>query len=77
MSKVKSGALGLLVGGITATPVHYFANNYFLHPPNPTGQWEYDTDMSSLEAALFAICYRYIVREADAANPMLSQGGAS
>ncbi|GMH93453.1 hypothetical protein TrST_g8389 [Triparma strigata] len=30
--------------------------------------------MCSLEAALFAIVYRYVVREKDTENPMLQQG---
>ena len=30
---------------------------------NGVAQWEFDTDMGSIESALFAIVYRYCVRK--------------
>ena len=40
---------------------------------NGIASWEFDTDMGSLQAALFAIVYRYCVREEDD-NEMLNMG---
>ena len=71
---MKAAALGALASGVASAPVHYLINVFLLNPPNAIGQWEYATDMSSLSGALFAICYRYIVRASDASKPQLSQG---
>ncbi|GMH93451.1 hypothetical protein TrST_g8389 [Triparma strigata] len=73
LESVKAGALGALVGGVCSTPFNYLLASV-THAPNVLGQWEFDTDMCSLEAALFAIVYRYVVREKDTENPMLQQG---
>jgi hypothetical protein len=35
-------------------------------------QWELTTDMAAIQGALFAIVYRYAIRNDD--NPMLNQG---
>jgi hypothetical protein len=37
-------------------------------------QWEFNTDASAVEAALFAVVYRYATREDD--NPQLKQGAS-
>jgi len=72
IESLKSVVLGALSGGIAVTPIaylHYVATS----PVANTAQWEFVTDMSSLQAALFAIVYRYAVRANDN-NPMLNQG---
>lgn len=73
LESIKAGALSALIGGVSATPLNY-ASSLLTHSPNTLGQWEFDTDMSSLEAALFGIVYRYVVRETDKSNSMLQQG---
>jgi len=66
----KSGLLGAIVGSLAQAPVS------FLHDvaANSGGvaQWEFDTDAGALEAGLFAIVYRYCVREDE--NEQLNQG---
>ncbi len=72
IESLKSVVLGALSGGIALTPIAYLHYVIFSDIPN-SAQWEFTTDMSSLEAALFAIVYRYAVRTNDN-NPMLNQG---
>lgn len=72
IESLKSVVLGALSGGIALTPIAYLHYVIFSDIPN-SAQWEFTTDMSSLEAALFAIVYRYAVRANDN-NPMLNQG---
>eukprot|EP00531_Pseudo-nitzschia_arenysensis_P011249 CAMPEP_0116135934 /NCGR_PEP_ID=MMETSP0329-20121206/11455_1 /TAXON_ID=697910 /ORGANISM="Pseudo-nitzschia arenysensis, Strain B593" /LENGTH=229 /DNA_ID=CAMNT_0003630767 /DNA_START=153 /DNA_END=842 /DNA_ORIENTATION=+ len=72
IESLKSVVLGALSGGIALTPIAYLHYVALSSVPN-TAQWEFTTDMSSLEAALFAIVYRYAVRANDN-NPMLNQG---
>ena len=69
IESTKTAALGLLSGGILSTP--FIA----LHdiPAYGAASWEFDTDMGSLQSALFAIVYRYCIREEDD-NEMLNQG---
>ena len=69
IESTKTAALGLLSGGILSTP--FIA----LHdiPAYGASSWEFDTDMGSLQSALFAIVYRYCIREEDD-NEMLNQG---
>jgi hypothetical protein len=62
-----------LSGGVTVTPItllhdYFFPGNTI---PNGLAQWEFDTDTGSIAAALFAIVYRYCVREGEESNPML------
>ncbi|KAG7339561.1 hypothetical protein IV203_025102 [Nitzschia inconspicua] len=67
IESIKTAVVGAVSGGLAVTPlvfVHYFPN---------IAQWEFQTDMSSFEAALFAIVYRYTIRTNDN-NPMLNQG---
>ena len=66
LESVKCAVLGALSGGIAVTPVAY------VHYANNLAQWEFTTDMASLQAALFAIVYRYAIRKDT--NPMLNQG---
>jgi hypothetical protein len=74
IESTKTGIVGLLAGGIVLTPfsaIHdIFLGGDFIR--NGVAQWEFDTDMGSLEGALFAIVYRYCIRKDD--NPMLNQG---
>lgn len=56
-------------GGIAATPF-IALHDIPLYGP---AAWEFDTDMGSLQSALFAIVYRYCVREEDD-NAMLNMG---
>jgi hypothetical protein len=67
IESVKAGVLGAIAGGVAVTPVAFF------HYVGNLPQWELTTDMSSLEAGLFAIVYRYCARKGDD-NPMLNQG---
>jgi hypothetical protein len=66
VESIKCVAIGALSGGIAVAPVAYF------HYLGNLAQWEFTTDMASLQAALFAIVYRYAVREDD--NFMLNSG---
>jgi len=72
IESLKSVVLGALSGGIAVTPIAYLHYVYFASNES-IAQWEFVTDMSSLQAALFAIVYRYAVRQNDD-NPMLNQG---
>ena len=73
IESIKCVAVGALSGGIAVTPLTAI-HDILLGPEmnNGVAQWEFDTDMGSLESALFAIVYRYCVREDE--NPMLNQG---
>jgi len=81
IESVKSIALGALSGGLAVTPIAYlhyvtFATAVSSIASSVSGgiaQWEFVTDMSSIEAGLFAIVYRYAIRKNDN-NPMLNQG---
>lgn len=74
IESVKTAVVGLLSGGIAASPVIALHDLVFADQTivNNSAQWEFDTDMGSLEAALFAIVYRYCIREDD--NDMLNMG---
>ncbi|KAL3775125.1 hypothetical protein ACHAWO_001948 [Cyclotella atomus] len=69
LESVKTGVLGALAGGIAATPFIAFHDI----PAYGLASWEFDTDMGAIEAALFAIVYRYCVRKKDN-NDMLNMG---
>ena len=70
IESIKCVLVGAISGGITVAPVSAIHN--LLLESNNIPQWEFDTDMGSLEAALFAIVYRYCIRTDD--NDMLKQG---
>eukprot|EP00559_Dactyliosolen_fragilissimus_P004152 CAMPEP_0184864332 /NCGR_PEP_ID=MMETSP0580-20130426/14543_1 /TAXON_ID=1118495 /ORGANISM="Dactyliosolen fragilissimus" /LENGTH=241 /DNA_ID=CAMNT_0027363061 /DNA_START=55 /DNA_END=780 /DNA_ORIENTATION=+ len=76
IESTKTGIVGLLSGGIALTPFSALHNIVFPGSTieNGTAQWEFDTDMGSIETALFAIVYRYCVREGEEANEMLGMG---
>jgi hypothetical protein len=66
LESVKCALIGALSGSIAVAPVAYF------HYLDSLAQWEFTTDTAALQAALFAIVYRYAIR--DDKNPMLNQG---
>ena len=65
IESVKSGVVGALAGGVALTPFTALHDIAFGGETvaNGPAQWEFDTDTGSLEAALFAIVYRYCVRK--------------
>jgi hypothetical protein len=73
IESIKCAVVGALSGGIALAPFTAL-HDIFMGPEfsNGVAQWEFDTDMGSLEAALFAIVYRYCIRNDD--NEMLNQG---
>lgn len=73
IESIKCVVVGALSGGIALAPFTAL-HDIALGPEfsNGVAQWEFDTDMGSLEAALFAIVYRYCIREDE--NIMLNQG---
>jgi len=76
IESIKTGVVGLLAGGISLTPIAAIHDIVFPGDSIPGGaaQWEFDTDMGSIETALFAIVYRYCVREGEEKNEMLGMG---
>lgn len=71
IESIKTGIIGLLAGGIASAP---FIGLHDLQAPiGGLASWEFDTDMASLMGALFAIVYRYCIREEDD-NDMLNMG---
>jgi hypothetical protein len=73
IESIKAAMVGALSGGIAVAPFG-FIHNVLFNDGSGAGvaQFEFDTDMGSLEAALFALVYRYAVRED--VNPQLQQG---
>jgi len=76
LESIKTGIVGLLSGGVAVTPVAFLHDYCFPGTtiPNGLAQWEFDTDTGSLAAALFAIVYRYSVRDGEEKNEMLPLG---
>eukprot|EP00587_Corethron_hystrix_P010896 CAMPEP_0113305020 /NCGR_PEP_ID=MMETSP0010_2-20120614/4800_1 /TAXON_ID=216773 ORGANISM="Corethron hystrix, Strain 308" /NCGR_SAMPLE_ID=MMETSP0010_2 /ASSEMBLY_ACC=CAM_ASM_000155 /LENGTH=202 /DNA_ID=CAMNT_0000159327 /DNA_START=167 /DNA_END=775 /DNA_ORIENTATION=+ /assembly_acc=CAM_ASM_000155 len=77
IESTKAGLLGLLAGGFALAPFAALDDVLFGRAldgldMDGVAQWEFDTDMGSIQGALFAIVYRYCVREDT--NPMLNQG---
>jgi hypothetical protein len=77
IESVKCVVVGGLVGSIAIIPfvaLHDLVLLEVLAPISTNGvaQWEFDNDMASAQAALFAIVYRYCIREDT--NPQLNQG---
>ena len=77
IESAKALVVGAIVGGLALAPLSglhdlalgSFSNGYV---QNGLAQWEFDTDMGAVQAGLFAVVYRYCVREDE--NPMLGQG---
>ena len=80
IESTKSGIVGLLTGGIALAPISVVHNLLFAYDgsirtvTHNLAQFEFDADAGSLEAALFAIVYRYCLRQGDDDNPQLNQG---
>lgn len=72
---LKCLVIGAIVGSFALAPVAAI-HDVFLLPStittNGLAQWEFDNDMASLQTGLFAIVYRYCIREDE--NPQLNQG---
>ncbi|KAL7537602.1 hypothetical protein ACHAWF_005843 [Thalassiosira exigua] len=69
IESIKTAALGGVAGSVLSAP---FVALHDL-PSYGAAAWEFDTDMAALQGALFAIVYRYCVREEDD-NEMLNMG---
>lgn len=69
IESVKCGVLGALCGSIAVAPVAYYHYSFL---QDTMAQFEFTTDMAALQGALFAIVYRYAIR--NDSNPMLNQG---
>jgi hypothetical protein len=70
IESTKCVVVGAIAGGLGVTPLAALHN--ILSSSGNVGQWEFDTDTGSIEAALFAIVYRYCIRTDS--NDMLNQG---
>lgn len=76
IESVKTGIVGLFAGGISLTPFALIHDVIFKDQSiaNGLAQWEFDTDTGSIATALFAIVYRYCVRDGEETNEMLQMG---
>lgn len=70
IESAKSVVVGALAGGIALAPAALVRD--IVVSGQSVAQWELDTDMGSLQTALFAIVYRYCIREDT--NPQLKDG---
>jgi hypothetical protein len=76
IESIKTGLVGLFAGGIALTPFSALHDIVLADESiaNGVAQWEFDTDTGSIAAALFAIVYRYCVRDGEEENEMLQMG---
>lgn len=65
----KTLVLGAVVGALAQGPASFLRDVIL---SGSLAQWEFDTDAAALSAGLFAIVYRYCIRQDD--NPQLNQG---
>ena len=74
IESLKCAVVGAVSGALCLAPFAAYHDLLYSDALSVNGlaQWEFDTDMGALEGALFAIVYRYVIREDD--NPMLNQG---
>jgi hypothetical protein len=70
IESIKCVVVGAFSGGIALAPASLI--NDCAISGRSVAQWEFDTDMGALESALFAIVYRYCIREDT--NPQLKDG---
>jgi hypothetical protein len=70
-ASVQCLVLGAIVGSLSQAPISLIHDVAF--HAGGLAQWEYDTDMAAITGGLFAIVYRYCIRE-DTSNPQLNQG---
>jgi len=73
IESTKAGVTGLVAGGATLIPFNIL-QAVFTDSSDKTLQFIFDTGSGAVEAALFAIVYRYCVREGEENNEMLGQG---
>ena len=76
-ASIQSLILGAIVGSIASAPISLFHNLVILQLTHPIAQWEYDTDTNAIIGGLFAIVYRYCIRDDGDTNPPLKQGCVS
>ena len=69
IESVKCLAAGALSGSLALAPVSFLHEGLLLQN---LPVWEYDTDMAAIMGGLFAIVYRYCIREDS--NPQLASG---
>lgn len=76
IESIKAGVVGLIAGGLALAPIAAFHDILFPGDSiaNGVAQWEFDTDTGSITTALFAIVYRYCVRDGEEKNEMLQMG---
>lgn len=81
LESIKCLVVGALAGGIAVAPfcaLHHLVLWQTVKPmivTNTVAQWELMNDMAALQAGLFAIVYRYCVRNDESKqNPQLGQG---
>jgi hypothetical protein len=75
IESIKTAILGGIAGSICSSP--FIAIHDLLLPSVGGGglaTWEFDTDASAIQGALFAIVYRYCIRASDTKNDMLNMG---
>lgn len=81
IESIKSLVIGGLAGSVAVAPIaalndlwlrNAMSSSASVAIVNAVSQWEFDTDMASFQAGLFAICYRYCVRKDE--NPQLGSG---
>lgn len=76
IDSLKSLVVGALAGSVAGLPFLALHDLVLQSPQiitNGIAQWEFDNDMAALQTGLFAIVYRYCIRE-DVGNPQLNQG---
>ena len=70
IESIKCLAIGGISGSIGFALVGFIQDIIIEH--STLAQWEFDTDMAALQGGLFAIVYRYCIRQDT--NPQLNQG---
>ena len=73
IESVKTAIVGAVSGALLSAPVSALRDLLPTSASNGLASWEFDSDASALQGALFAIVYRYCIREDDD-NPMLNMG---
>jgi hypothetical protein len=67
--------IGAVAASVAGAPL-LFLHDVWLQASSSSSsslsQWEFDTDMAAVQGGLFAIVYRYCIREDE--NPQLNQG---
>jgi hypothetical protein len=67
IDSIKSGVVGAVAGSVCSTVI------IALHDTT-IQQWEFDTDSAAISGGLFAIVYRYCLRQDIDNNPQLAKG---